>query len=53
MLMLNLIPVIVFAIEAWLGRSYAWIELAGAATVIGALVANNLYLRGQSRALIT
>ena len=47
MLMLNLIPVIVFAIEAWLGRSYAAIELAGAALVIGALVANNLYLRQQ------
>lgn len=47
MLMLNLIPVIVFAIEAWLGRSYAAIELAGAAVVIGALVANNLYLRQQ------
>ena len=49
MLMLNLIPVIVFAIEAWLGRSYAPIELAGAATVIGALVANNFYLRAQHR----
>ncbi|HEX5093157.1 MAG TPA: DMT family transporter [Burkholderiales bacterium] len=45
MLMLNLIPVIVFAIEAALGRSYAAIELAGAAIVIGALAANNLYLR--------
>jgi drug/metabolite transporter (DMT)-like permease len=45
MLMLNLIPVIVFAIEAWLGRSYLPIELAGAAVVIGALVANNLFLR--------
>jgi drug/metabolite transporter (DMT)-like permease len=46
-LMLNLIPVIVFAIEAWLGRSYAAIELFGAALVIGALVANNLFLRSQ------
>lgn len=44
-LMLNLIPVIVFAIEAWLGRSYVAIELVGAGVVIGALVANNLYLR--------
>jgi drug/metabolite transporter (DMT)-like permease len=50
MLMLNLVPVIVFVIEAWLGRSYAAIELAGAAMVIGALVANNLYLRRQVRA---
>jgi hypothetical protein len=48
MLMLNLIPVIVFAIEAWLGRSYAAIELVGAGVVIGALAANNLYLRGQA-----
>lgn len=50
MLMLNLVPVTVFAIEAWLGRSYAAVELGGAAVVIGALVANNLYLRRQSRA---
>ena len=48
MLLLNLIPLIVFAIEAWLGRSFAAIELAGAAIVIGALVANNLYLRRKS-----
>lgn len=45
MLMLNLIPIIVFAIEAWLGRSFAAIEIGGAAIVIGALAANNLYLR--------
>ena len=50
MLMLNLVPVIVFAIEAWLGRSYVAIELVGAATVIGALVANNLFLRRQAAA---
>ena len=49
MLMLNLIPIIVFSIEAWLGRSFAAIEIGGAALVIGALVANNLYLRGASR----
>ena len=48
MLMLNLVPVGVFAIEAALGRSFAAIELAGAATVVLALVANNLYLRGAS-----
>lgn len=46
MLMLNLVPVGVFGIEAALGRSFAPIELAGAALVIGALAANNLYLRG-------
>jgi len=49
MLMLNLIPIIVFSIEAWLGRSFAVVEIGGAAIVIGALVANNLYLRGSSR----
>lgn len=47
-LMLNLIPIGVFAIEAGLGRSFSAIELAGAAVVIAALVANNLYLRGIS-----
>ena len=36
--------------EASLGRAYVAAELAGAAVVIGALVANNLYLRwGTSR----
>lgn len=45
MLMLNLIPVTVFAIEASLGRSYVVAELAGAVVVISALVANNLYQR--------
>ena len=49
MLMLNLIPIIVFSIETWLGRSFAAIEIGGAAIVVGALVANNLYLRGVSR----
>ncbi len=48
MLMLNLIPIIVFAIEAGLGRRFAAIEIGGAAVVIGALVANNLYLRRAS-----
>ena len=45
MLMLNLVPIIVFAIEAALGRSFSAIELGGAAVVVGALAANNLYLR--------
>jgi drug/metabolite transporter (DMT)-like permease len=48
LLMLNLIPVGVFAIEAALGRSFTAVELAGAALVVAALVANNLYLRGRS-----
>jgi drug/metabolite transporter (DMT)-like permease len=45
MLMLNLVPIGVFGIEAALGRSFAAIEIFGALAVIGALVANNLYLR--------
>ena len=45
MLMLNLVPVGVFVIEAALGHSFAAAEISGAALVIGALVANNLYLR--------
>ena len=48
MLMLNLIPVSVFAIEAALGRRFDPVELAGAALVIGALAANNLYLRRRN-----
>jgi drug/metabolite transporter (DMT)-like permease len=48
MLMLNVVPVGVFGIEAALGRSFSLIELAGAALVIGALISNNLYLRGAS-----
>jgi len=45
MLMLTLIPIIVFTIETWLGRSFAAIEIAGAMVVVGALAANNFYLR--------
>jgi drug/metabolite transporter (DMT)-like permease len=48
MLMLNFIPIGVFGIEAALGRSFVAIEIVGALVVIGALVANNLYLRGVS-----
>ncbi len=48
MLMINLVPVGVFAIEAALGRRYEAVEVVGAALVIGALIANNLYLRRAS-----
>jgi drug/metabolite transporter (DMT)-like permease len=48
MLMLNLVPVIVFAIEAALGRAFTPVEIGGAAVVIGALAANNLYLRRRA-----
>ena len=45
MLLQNLVPVIVFAIRFAQGERYVAIELAGAGLVIGALAANNLYLR--------
>jgi drug/metabolite transporter (DMT)-like permease len=48
MLVLNLVPIGVFAIEAALGRSFAAVEIGGALLVIAALAANNLYLRGVS-----
>jgi drug/metabolite transporter (DMT)-like permease len=48
MLMLNLIPVIVFVIEAALGRRFTAVEIGGAAIVIAALAANNLYLRRKA-----
>jgi len=38
----------VFAIEAALGRAFSAVEIGGAATVIGALAANNLYLRRRA-----
>jgi drug/metabolite transporter (DMT)-like permease len=45
MLLLNLVPLIVFAIGFAQGQRFAAAELAGAGLVIGALAANNLYLR--------
>lgn len=50
MLMLNLMPVIVFAIGFAQGQRFAAVELAGAGLVIGALAANNLYLRHKHAA---
>jgi drug/metabolite transporter (DMT)-like permease len=49
MLTLNLVPIVVFAVEIGLGRNFSAIEIGGAALVICALAANNLYLRGASR----
>ncbi len=49
-LMLNLVPVMVFVVEASLGRHFGAHELGGAALVIASLVANNLYLRRAARA---
>lgn len=48
MLMLNLMPVIVFAIGYAQGRRFEPVELTGAGLVIGALAANNLYLRRKA-----
>jgi len=45
MLTLNFIPVLVFALEAALGRSFGLVEIGGGALVVAALVANNFYLR--------
>ena len=50
MLLLNMVPVVTFAIEAALGRRFTWIEICGAGLVIAALIANNLYLRWRTRA---
>lgn len=52
MLMLNLIPVVTFTIGFLQGRRFVASELAGATMVIGALAANNLYLRRKARAAI-
>lgn len=53
MLLLNLVPVGVFAIEAALGRSFVAAELTGAGMVIVALVANNLFLRHRRNSAIS
>ena len=47
MLMLNLIPVTTYAIGFAQGKALRTVELAGAALVIGALIANNLDLRAR------
>ncbi|MCM5570504.1 DMT family transporter [Burkholderiaceae bacterium FT117] len=44
-LLLNLMPVVTFAFRAAEGASFRTSEIVGAAIVVGALVANNLYLR--------
>jgi drug/metabolite transporter (DMT)-like permease len=50
MLLQNLVPVIVFAIRFAQGERYVAVELAGAGLVVGALAANNLYLRRKHAA---
>lgn len=44
-LLLNLMPVVTFAFRALEGARFLPVEIAGATMVVGALVANNLYLR--------
>jgi drug/metabolite transporter (DMT)-like permease len=41
----NLVPVVTFAIQVGQGVRFSVLEFAGAALVIGALAANNLYIR--------
>jgi hypothetical protein len=45
MLLLNLMPVVTFAVRFAQGARPDAVELFGAALVISSLVANNLYLR--------
>jgi drug/metabolite transporter (DMT)-like permease len=47
MLILSLMPVITFAFRALEGARFAPAEISGAGLVVGALVANNLYLRAR------
>ncbi len=41
----NLVPVVTFAIQVGQGHRFSVLEFAGAGLVIGALAANNLYIR--------
>jgi drug/metabolite transporter (DMT)-like permease len=50
MLLLNLMPIVTFAIRALEGARFEAVELAGAAIVVGSLMANNLMLRRGGRA---
>jgi drug/metabolite transporter (DMT)-like permease len=45
MLLLNFVPVVTFAVRFTEGERYVAAEMAGVAMVIGALAANNAYLR--------
>lgn len=46
-LLINFMPVVTFAVRAWQGHPIAAVEVTGAAMVVLALVANNIYLRMQ------
>lgn len=41
----NLVPVVTFAIQIGQGQRFALSEMLGAALVVGALIANNIYIR--------
>ncbi len=45
MLLLNFVPVVTFVIRYAQGERFGAAEIAGAALVVGALIANNVYLR--------
>ena len=49
MLLLNMVPIVTFGVRYALGARFSAAELAGAALVIGALAANNAYLRRKMR----
>jgi drug/metabolite transporter (DMT)-like permease len=49
MLLLNFLPVVTFLIRFAQGERFGAPEIAGVALVVGALAANNLYLRAKSR----
>ncbi|MGB7541626.1 MAG: DMT family transporter [Burkholderiales bacterium] len=51
MLLVNLMPVVTFGFRFAQGARFEAIELAGAALVIGSLMANNLYLRWMTARL--
>jgi drug/metabolite transporter (DMT)-like permease len=44
-LFINFVPITAFAIGVAQGHSFSAAEVIGASLVIGALIANNLYLR--------
>ncbi len=46
-LLINFMPVVTFSWRALQGHAFHHIELVGAAMVVGALIANNVYLRRQ------
>ena len=47
MLLISLTPVVTFSVRYFQGETYVPVELAGGAVVVGALIANNMYLRRQ------